>query len=373
MVGTGLCMEGIHQNPIVYELMSELNTRRPASVAAWVHQYALSRYGVLPPPAAAAWELLAGPDGVYGSDVDTSALLVANQMPALRTADVPSRSAGINLYWSAGLNDSYSSLDDCGGCEGLYKYVDWQGKPPASAHSPPSGPTVQLVLYFSGACSGHDNVLITDALYRTVLNSSAAYRRAGPQGFGVWPAPGSGRVAVELFYSPARCDHATLIAEADKTRYIAAGYAKVATVGYIPAPTEPPGPSPPPSLPPLAHPPHNATTMTHAWGLLAASVPAQRAHWKAVGDTTPGLPGPLLYDMVDVARQSLDNTLWDVIRLFEGAYARQDVEAASAICSALLTLLDDLDAVLSTNSNFLLGDWLTAARNASTDAIEVCG
>ena len=47
-LGTGLTMEAIDQNPIVYELMAEMSYRRNApNVTKWVEDYATRRYGLL--------------------------------------------------------------------------------------------------------------------------------------------------------------------------------------------------------------------------------------------------------------------------------------------------------------------------------------
>lgn len=59
MVGTGLTPEGIEQNPVVYELMSELAWRRePVNLQKWVSLYSARRYGSRDENVAAAWSLL---------------------------------------------------------------------------------------------------------------------------------------------------------------------------------------------------------------------------------------------------------------------------------------------------------------------------
>lgn len=59
LVGLGLTPEGIEQNPVVYELMSELAWRKePVNLAKWVSLYAVRRYGSTHENLAAAWKLL---------------------------------------------------------------------------------------------------------------------------------------------------------------------------------------------------------------------------------------------------------------------------------------------------------------------------
>ncbi|XP_028675078.1 alpha-N-acetylglucosaminidase [Erpetoichthys calabaricus] len=59
MVGTGLAPEGIEQNAVLYELMSELAWRKePVNLLKWVSAYATRRYASSSENVAAAWRLL---------------------------------------------------------------------------------------------------------------------------------------------------------------------------------------------------------------------------------------------------------------------------------------------------------------------------
>ena len=59
MLGMGLTPEGIDQNPVVYELMTDLMWRtKPVDVPTWLHDYAESRYGAAPREIDEAWQLL---------------------------------------------------------------------------------------------------------------------------------------------------------------------------------------------------------------------------------------------------------------------------------------------------------------------------
>ena len=62
--GIGLTMEGIENNPVMFELMTELPWRPdPITKEAWLDQYCFARYGTHDPVIRQAWALLA--DGIY--------------------------------------------------------------------------------------------------------------------------------------------------------------------------------------------------------------------------------------------------------------------------------------------------------------------
>ncbi|XP_017556221.1 alpha-N-acetylglucosaminidase [Pygocentrus nattereri] len=59
LVGLGMAPEGIEQNPVVYELMSELAWRKePVNLVKWVSLYASRRYGSMDDNLTVAWRLL---------------------------------------------------------------------------------------------------------------------------------------------------------------------------------------------------------------------------------------------------------------------------------------------------------------------------
>ncbi|GAB2289027.1 hypothetical protein Dimus_023329 [Dionaea muscipula] len=59
MVGVGMCMEGIEQNPVVYELMAEMAYRsEKVKPKQWIKSYAQRRYGKSVWEVEAAWEIL---------------------------------------------------------------------------------------------------------------------------------------------------------------------------------------------------------------------------------------------------------------------------------------------------------------------------
>ncbi|KAL6562832.1 hypothetical protein OROHE_005419 [Orobanche hederae] len=59
MIGVGMCMEGIEQNPVVYDLMSEMAFRRDRlQLEEWLTTYAHRRYGKPVYQVEAAWKIL---------------------------------------------------------------------------------------------------------------------------------------------------------------------------------------------------------------------------------------------------------------------------------------------------------------------------
>ncbi len=59
MVGIGLTMEGIEQNPVMYELLTQhVWQNEPIDLNSWLDFYTLNRYGILDSNARKAWEIL---------------------------------------------------------------------------------------------------------------------------------------------------------------------------------------------------------------------------------------------------------------------------------------------------------------------------
>ncbi|KAK9925851.1 hypothetical protein M0R45_023115 [Rubus argutus] len=59
MVGVGMSMEGIEQNPVVYDLMSEMAFQHnKVDVKGWINQYSTRRYGRSVPLVQDAWSIL---------------------------------------------------------------------------------------------------------------------------------------------------------------------------------------------------------------------------------------------------------------------------------------------------------------------------
>ncbi|KAL5813955.1 hypothetical protein ACOSQ4_024596 [Xanthoceras sorbifolium] len=107
MVGVGMSMEGIEQNPVVYDLMSEMAFQHnKVDVEAWIDRYSARRYGRSTPSIQEAWNILYHTiynctDGAYDKnrdvivafpDVDPSLLSISHERydeygkPVLRRA-----------------------------------------------------------------------------------------------------------------------------------------------------------------------------------------------------------------------------------------------------------------------------------------------
>ena len=69
------------------------------------------------------------------------------------------------------------------------------------------------------------------------------------------------------------------------------------------------------------------------------------------------------YDLVDVARQCLADLSILLHREISQAYLHGDSEALRYAGQRFLSLLDDMDELLGTHNNFLLGKWIADARS----------
>jgi alpha-N-acetylglucosaminidase len=111
-------------------------------------------------------------------------------------------------------------------------------------------------------------------------------------------------------------------------------------------------------------PPVNATAMTEVVLLMlqaATSAPAGTE-----------LSGPFLYDLTDFSRQMLVNIFIDLYQLL-GTQTQQNHSYASitAIGGAMLEVISDIDTLLASNQNFLLGTWLAGAESWASKSPDV--
>ncbi|GAB3904218.1 alpha-N-acetylglucosaminidase [Mucilaginibacter boryungensis] len=75
------------------------------------------------------------------------------------------------------------------------------------------------------------------------------------------------------------------------------------------------------------------------------------------------------YDLIDVTRQILANYADTLQRQFAAAAKKHDQQNFSRLSKEFLGVIDDMDKLLSTRKDFLLGPWLEAAKaNGTTDA-----
>jgi alpha-N-acetylglucosaminidase len=78
---------------------------------------------------------------------------------------------------------------------------------------------------------------------------------------------------------------------------------------------------------------------------------------------TLGATDGFCYDLVDLTRQVLGNYATPLQQSFAEAYRDGDREAFHARAALFLALIDDMDRLLATRRDFLLGPWLASARN----------
>lgn len=91
--------------------------------------------------------------------------------------------------------------------------------------------------------------------------------------------------------------------------------------------------------------------------------------WKYFVEAAPELKSSegFQYDLVDLSRQVMANYADSVQQLFAAAYKRKDQAAFKARTAEFLSILDDMDRLLGTRKDFLLGAWLQSARNYGTN------
>ena len=78
---------------------------------------------------------------------------------------------------------------------------------------------------------------------------------------------------------------------------------------------------------------------------------------------------PFRFDLVNVARQVLGNYSVELHRQIRDAFNRRDRQTLREASDRMLNLIRDLDALLATRQEFLLGNWLEDARRwGETDA-----
>jgi alpha-N-acetylglucosaminidase len=76
------------------------------------------------------------------------------------------------------------------------------------------------------------------------------------------------------------------------------------------------------------------------------------------------------YDLVDVTRQVLANYADTLQREFAAAYKEKDAKAFKKYRTRFLMVMDDMDKLLATRKDFLLGKWLNDAKKWGVNAGE---
>jgi alpha-N-acetylglucosaminidase len=76
------------------------------------------------------------------------------------------------------------------------------------------------------------------------------------------------------------------------------------------------------------------------------------------------------YDLVDVTRQALANYGFPLQKKWVNAYRLKDLEGFKKYSLQFLELFDDMDKLLATRKDFLLGPWIADARSWGTNSQE---
>ena len=84
--------------------------------------------------------------------------------------------------------------------------------------------------------------------------------------------------------------------------------------------------------------------------------------WHLLSGVKGNAPSVYYYDVVDVGRQVLENYFLILRDRFTKSYDDKNMVALKKNGNAMLSLLDDMDRLLATNQNCLLGTWIDNAR-----------
>ena len=76
------------------------------------------------------------------------------------------------------------------------------------------------------------------------------------------------------------------------------------------------------------------------------------------------------YDLVDITRQVLANYATPLQQKWVLAYLHNDAGSFTKYTQEFLELMDDMDELLATRKDFLLGKWIADARNCGVDENE---
>jgi len=100
---------------------------------------------------------------------------------------------------------------------------------------------------------------------------------------------------------------------------------------------------------------YNAKDLLKAWALFVDESPQLQA--------SEGFQ----YDLVDITRQALANFAIALHQKFVTAYLEHDTSSFDKYSAQFLELMDDMDKLLATRKEFLLGKWISDARSCGID------
>ncbi|WP_246073789.1 alpha-N-acetylglucosaminidase [Dinghuibacter silviterrae] len=98
--------------------------------------------------------------------------------------------------------------------------------------------------------------------------------------------------------------------------------------------------------------------LVRAWSMLVAA------------SDSLGANDAFQYDLVDVTRQVLANYATPLQQKWVLAYLQHDLSAFDRYSDAFIALMSDMDSLLSTRKEFLLGRWIGDARRCGADTAE---
>lgn len=76
------------------------------------------------------------------------------------------------------------------------------------------------------------------------------------------------------------------------------------------------------------------------------------------------------HDLVDISRQFIQNKIEMLYLRIKMAFAAKDLKELKNVQSIFEAMLNDLDDVLQTNEQFLLGKWLSSAKAMASNQLE---
>src|SRR5579871_708872 len=103
---------------------------------------------------------------------------------------------------------------------------------------------------------------------------------------------------------------------------------------------------------------YNPKDLLKAWDLFVKSIPQLQ--------NSDGFQ----YDLVDITRQVLANYATTIHQKWVLAYLQHDIISYDTYSKQFIELMDDMDELLSTRKDFLLGKWIADARSCGADEKE---
>jgi alpha-N-acetylglucosaminidase len=92
--------------------------------------------------------------------------------------------------------------------------------------------------------------------------------------------------------------------------------------------------------------------------------------WNLLNEVNAPLTDAYEYDLVNVARQVLGNYFRNVRDAFTEAYEKKDLPLIRKRGDEMIALMNDMDSLLGSNKNSLVGDWISKALAMGTTPAE---